>query len=167
MYCADININIYITILSHAYRYVHTCTHTDIYIYHTIPYPWVVSHLQLLTRSTASRRPWVFVINGVSWIIFDVLVQIGICLMWYLRPLTPYSGAVFQKHAFRLDETSIFAFFCRFWNQFDVTCFASFWRTNGKFKSTYSSVAWRMSGNFKRTYKPSMTHAWKVQENLQ
>ena len=53
----------------------------------------------------------VFVINGVSWIMFDVLVPIGICLMWFLRPLTPYSGAVFQNHVFRLDETSIFVFF--------------------------------------------------------
>ena len=29
-------------------------------------------------------------------------------LMWFLRPLTPYSGAYFQKQAFRLDETTIF-----------------------------------------------------------
>jgi hypothetical protein len=28
--------------------------------------------------------------------------------MWFLRPLTPYSGAYFQKQAFRLDETTIF-----------------------------------------------------------
>ena len=42
---------------------------------------------------------------------FDVLVPIGFCLMWILRPLTPYSGAVFQKLVFRLDETSIFVFF--------------------------------------------------------
>ena len=43
--------------------------------------------------------------------IFDVLVPIGFCLMWCLRPLTPYSGAYFQKQAFRLDETTIFDVF--------------------------------------------------------
>ena len=52
-----------------------------------------------------------FVINGLSWMIFDVLVPIGFCLMWFLRPLTSYSGAYFQKHAFRLDETTIFEVF--------------------------------------------------------
>ena len=29
-------------------------------------------------------------------------------LMWFLRPLTPYSVAYFQKQTFRLDETTIF-----------------------------------------------------------
>ena len=52
-----------------------------------------------------------FVINGVSWVILDVLVPIGFCLMWFLRPLAPYSGAYFQKHAFCLDETTIFEVF--------------------------------------------------------
>ena len=52
-----------------------------------------------------------FVISGVSWVILDVLVPIGFCLMWFLRPLTPYSGAYFQKQAFRLDETTIFEVF--------------------------------------------------------
>ena len=28
--------------------------------------------------------------------------------MWFLRPLTPYSGAYSQKQAFRLDETTSF-----------------------------------------------------------
>ena len=28
--------------------------------------------------------------------------------MRFLRPLTPYSGAHFQKQAFRLDEATIF-----------------------------------------------------------
>ena len=50
-------------------------------------------------------------INGVSWMIFDVLVPIGFCLMLFLRPLTSYSGAYFQKQAFRLDETTIFEVF--------------------------------------------------------
>ena len=40
--------------------------------------------------------------------IFDVLVPIGFCLMGFLRPLSSYSGAYFQKQAFRLDETTIF-----------------------------------------------------------
>ena len=42
---------------------------------------------------------------------FDVLAPIGICVMWLLRSLTPYSGAVSQKQVFRLDEASIFGFF--------------------------------------------------------
>ena len=28
--------------------------------------------------------------------------------MWFLRPLTPYSGSYFQKQAFRLHENTIF-----------------------------------------------------------
>ena len=43
--------------------------------------------------------------------ILDVLVPIGFCLMWCLRLLTHYSGAYFQKQAFRLDETTIFEVF--------------------------------------------------------
>ena len=43
--------------------------------------------------------------------ILDVLVPIEFCLMGFLRPLTPNSGAYFQKHAFRQDETTIFEVF--------------------------------------------------------
>ena len=61
--------------------------------------------LKLGTRPLEGRG--FFVINGVSWMIFDVLVPIGFCLMWFLRPLSSYSGAYVQKQAFRLDETTI------------------------------------------------------------
>ena len=51
-----------------------------------------------------------FVINVMSLIIFDVLVPIGICVMLFLRSLTPYSQAVSRKQVFRLRKTSIFVF---------------------------------------------------------
>ena len=40
-----------------------------------------------------------------------MLVPIGLCLMWFLRPKTSSYGAYFQKQAFRLDETTIFDVF--------------------------------------------------------
>ena len=72
-----------------------------IYIYYDI--------IELGARPLEGRG--FFVINGVSWMILDVLVPIGFCLMCFLRPLTSYSGAYFQKQAFRLDETTIFEVF--------------------------------------------------------
>ena len=66
-----------------------------------------------------------FVINGVSWMILDVLVPIRFCLMWFLRPLTPYSGAYFQKQAFCLDETTIFEVFEK--SQTNSTWHVSMW----------------------------------------
>ena len=65
--------------------------------------------LKLGTRPLEGRG--FFVINGVSWMIFDVFVPIGFCLMWFLRPLSSYSGAYVQKQAFRLDETTILEVF--------------------------------------------------------
>ena len=116
------------------------CTDINKYIYIYIPYHirvWYRTYNYQLGARPLEGRGF-FVINGVSWIIFDVLVQIEICLMWYLRPLTPYSGAVFQKQAFRLDETSIFAFFA----------------------DSETNSTWHVLRHL-------LTHEWKVQEYLQ
>ena len=134
----------------------------------------------------------VFVINGVSWIMFDVLVPIGFCLMWILRPLTPYSGAVFQKLVFRLDETSIFVFLPRLKllcpDMFLVVCWAALlvlprtfealdfpsynasttWThivslKGANFKTTYSSMAWCMNAKRKTTYS---SVAWRMNAKI-
>ena len=62
------------------------------------------------TRSTAFRWPWVFLINGMLLIMFDALVPIGICVILFLRSLTPYSQAIERKQQFRLHEITIFGF---------------------------------------------------------
>ena len=127
--------------------------------------------LQLLTRSTASRRPWVFcdqqgVLDHI-WCaranrnLFDVI----------FKAVNPLFWCSFSKQAFRLDETNIFGFLpiLKLIRR-DMFC-VIFWRTNGKFKSTYSSdawvetsreptrVAWRMHGKFKRSYSRV---AWRM-----
>ena len=51
-----------------------------------------------------------FLINGMLLIMFDALVPIGICVILFLRSLTPYSQAVERKQSFRLHETTIFVF---------------------------------------------------------
>ena len=51
----------------------------------------------------------VFVINGVSWIMFDVLVPIGIFDVIF-KAVNPLFCCSFSKQVLRLDETSIFVF---------------------------------------------------------
>ena len=51
----------------------------------------------------------VFVINGVSWIMFDVLVPIGIFDVIF-KAVNPLFCCSFSKQVLRLDESSIFVF---------------------------------------------------------
>ena len=48
-----------------------------------------------------------FLINGMLLIMFDALVPIGICVVLFLRSLTPYSQAIERKQPFRLNEITI------------------------------------------------------------
>ena len=118
-----------------------------------------------ITRSTAFRRPWGFCDQrGVMDHVW--CARANRFLMWFLRPLTPYSGAVFQKHAFCLDETSIFVFFAEAetnspWHAFSRLLV----RAALLVPRTFEDLDFLTYNASMNTY--CVTEGCKVQENLQ
>ena len=97
------------------YVYIYICVcinkYTYIYIYISLqPILCPCCKARCLTRSTAIRWPLFFWISGMLLIMFDALVPTGICVILFLRSLTPYSQEVERKQSLRLHETTILGF---------------------------------------------------------
>ena len=102
-----------------------------------------------LTRSTAFRWPLFFWISGMLLIMFDALVPTGICVILFLRSLTPYSQEVEQKQSFRLHETTIFGFSDRPETNSSSHVFSIFYPSFGQSSASGSFKNLLVSGLYK------------------
>ena len=95
----------------YTYIYIYMYINKYIYIYISLqPILCPSCKARCLTRSTTFRWPLFFWISGMLLIMFDALVPTGICVILFLRSLTPYSQEVERKQSFRLHETTILGF---------------------------------------------------------
>ena len=72
-----------------------------------------------VTRTTAFRWPWVFCDHGVSWMMFDVLMPIGIGSMRFFHCLTLHHCLQIPHHCksliFKHDDAIIIFYLCFFY----------------------------------------------------